>query len=125
MSSSKELRVPLLDHKIVEYFFSLPEKYLINNGNLRYIYRLYAYKIYGIKSSFERKKYISDPQTKLLKNQLFDWAYETLNGSKNIYNEIYDKNEFFKHLMIFKNSQKFNNSNFLWQALCLNRLMND
>ena len=39
MSNSKELRVPLLDHNIVEYFF-LPENYLINNGNLRYIYRL-------------------------------------------------------------------------------------
>ena len=125
MSNSKELRVPLLDHNIVEYFFSLPENYLINNGNLRYIYRLFAYKFFGIKTSFKKKKYISDPQTKLLKNELFDWAYDTLNSSTNLYTEIYNKSEFFKHLMNFKNDKKINNSNFLWQALCLNRLMND
>lgn len=125
MSNSKELRVPLLDHTIVEYFFSFPDNYLINNGNLRYIYRLFAYKYYGIKTSFKKKKYISDPQTKLLKNELFDWAYDTLNSSKNLYTQIYDKNKFFKHLMRFKKDQRFNNSNFLWQALCINRLTND
>tara|TARA_B100001057_G_scaffold399480_1_gene410385 strand:+ start:9859 stop:11763 length:1905 start_codon:yes stop_codon:yes gene_type:complete len=125
MSNSKELRVPLLDHNIVEYFFSLPENYLINNGNLRYIYRLFAYKFFDIKTSFKKKKYTSDPQTKLLKNELFDWAYDTLNSSTNLYTEIYNKKEFFKHLIKFKNNKKLNNSNFLWQALCLNRLMND
>ena len=62
---------------------------------------------------------------KLLKNELFDWAYDTLNNSTNLYTEIYNKNEFFKHLIRFKNDQKINNSNFLWQALCLNRLIND
>ena len=92
---------------------------------MRYIYRLYAHKYFGIKTSFKKKKYISDPQTKLLKNELFDWAYDTLNNSTNLYTEIYNKNEFFKHLINFKNDQKINNSNFLWQALCLNRLIND
>ena len=38
MSNSKELRVPLLDHRLVE-FFNLPSNYKIYDGNLRYIYR--------------------------------------------------------------------------------------
>ena len=39
MSNSKELRVPLLDHRLVEFFFNLPSNYKIYDGNLRYIYR--------------------------------------------------------------------------------------
>ena len=36
MSNGKELRVPLLDHNIVEFCYSLPINYKNNMGNLRY-----------------------------------------------------------------------------------------
>ena len=36
MTNGKELRVPLLDHRLVE-FFHLPSKYKIYNGNKIYL----------------------------------------------------------------------------------------
>lgn len=36
-----ELRLPLLDHRIVEYVFSLPIEYRIRNGWLKWIFRQY------------------------------------------------------------------------------------
>jgi len=42
MAHGKELRVPLLDHNIVSFFFSLENKKLIHNGILRDYYRNFA-----------------------------------------------------------------------------------
>ena len=40
MMHSKELRVPILDKNLVEFFYKLDPKYKIKNGNLRYLYRM-------------------------------------------------------------------------------------
>ena len=40
MAYSKELRVPILDKNVVEFFYNLDSSKIINNGNLRYLYRM-------------------------------------------------------------------------------------
>ena len=39
MYLSKELRVPMLNHELVEFCFNIPSKFKIHNGNLRSFYR--------------------------------------------------------------------------------------
>ena len=123
MSYGKELRVPLLDHNIVSFFYSIENNLKIKDGNMRYLYRKYLKKKFNSDKIFRTKMYISDPQTYWLKNQLFDWMYQKLSDSQNIYHELYDKKLLLEYLVKFKKDRKINNSNSIWQALCLSNLL--
>jgi len=125
MSYGKELRVPLLDHNIVSFFYSIENNLKIKDGNLRYLYRKYLEKKFNYSDIFRRKKYISDPQTYWLKNELFDWMYQKLSDSQNIYHDLYNKKILLEYLGKFKKDTKNNNSNLIWQALCLSNLLKD
>ena len=89
MSYGKELRVPFLDKDVSYFFYNLDNKYKIKNGNLRYLYRKMIKEKFNIKA-FEKKRYISDPQVKWLKSDLFEWAYSILSDKKTFYDGIYD-----------------------------------
>ena len=124
MSHSKELRVPLLDHNIVKFFYELSDNKLIKNGNLRDFYRRYIQKFYPQISTheiFKKKRYVSDPQVKWLKTVLYDWALEKLSSTHLAKAEIYDQKKLIEKFKEFKNSKESNNSNIFWQALCLER----
>ena len=123
MCNGKELRVPLLDHNILNFFYNSQNNLKIKDGNLRYIYRKYLDTKFQNLDSFKIKKYVSDPQTVWLKNELFDWAYQKLNESKDIYNEIYKKDDLLKYFKRFKKDSKLQNSNLIWQALCVSNLL--
>jgi asparagine synthase (glutamine-hydrolysing) len=119
---SKELRVPLLDHRLVEFFYKLDNKYKIQNGHLRYLYRKIFKANVGFGDAFKKKKYIADPQTFWIKNQLFDWAYSILSEKKTFYDGIYNTKKLLKEFQKFKKDFSKNNSNIFWQALCLKRM---
>jgi asparagine synthase (glutamine-hydrolysing) len=121
MMNGKELRVPLLDHRIVNFFYNLDNKYIINSGNLRYLYRKIASQIIGEDEAFIKKKYVTDPQTFWLKNELFDWAYSILSNQKTKYDGIFNTNILLKEFEEFKKNKFYDNSNFYWQAICLKR----
>jgi asparagine synthase (glutamine-hydrolysing) len=122
MAHGKELRVPLLDHNIVEFFFNLDDNQIINNGHLRYFYRKFCEKKLGLKNVFQIKKYVSDPQTVWLKNDLFDWAHEIFSSSNFSCNSLIDQKKLILHFEIFKKNDKLNNSNFFWQIINLEKL---
>ena len=50
MFSSKELRSPLLDHRLVEFCYNIPTYKKINNGNLRDFYRNTVIEKYNLKN---------------------------------------------------------------------------
>lgn len=125
MHHSKELRVPLLDHNIVKFFFELRENQLIKNGNLRDFYRRYIRKYYPQISEdeiYKKKKYVSDPQVKWLKSYLYEWALEKLSSKYLEKSQIYNQKLLVENFKNFKNDKNLNNSNFFWQALCVERL---
>lgn len=122
MSYGKELRVPFLDKDVSYFFYNLDNKYKIKNGNLRYLYRKMIKEKFNIKA-FEKKKYISDPQVKWLKNDLFEWAYSILSDQKTFYDGIYDTKKLLDLFEMFKKDPNWKNSNLFWQALCLKKMI--
>ncbi len=123
MSLSKELRVPLLNHELVEFCFNIPSELKINNGNLRNFYRetvnekfLQKNKL-SIDFSKKKKNYISDPQTKWLKNDLYDWAYSILGDKNTFVSNFFDQNKVLNKFVDFKTNKSLNNSFFFWQLI--------
>ena len=122
MMHSKELRVPILDKNIVEFFYKLDPKYKIKNGNLRYLYRMIFQKKFN-QNGFTKKIYVSDPQVKWLKNELFDWAFQILADKDTYHDGIYNTKNLLNHFENFRKDDSIKNSNMFWQALCLKRML--
>ena len=93
--------VPLLDHKIVEQFFSLPAQLKIKDGNFRYFF----HKIIKKNIHHSSKKTLADNQTILYKKNLNNLVMDILN-SKSFTDEIFDKKkclEMYRHILESKN----------------------
>ena len=120
MAYSKEIRVPILDHNITEYFFGLNNAELIKNGSMRVHYRnLFNDNFSQLKKLLIKKNYVPDPQTKWLKNQLFSWMYDRISYSKFDLDGMINKKKLHRYLNNFKNNPNINNSNFIWKLLNL------
>ena len=122
MAYSKELRVPILDKNVVEFFYNLDSSKIINNGNLRYLYRMLFQKKFK-ENGFEKKKYISDPQIKWLKSDLFDWAYSIMSDMQTFNDGIYNTKKLLTLFEKFRDNDKIQNSNLFWQAICLKKML--
>lgn len=118
MYHSKELRVPLLDHKLLEFCFNIPSKLKIKNGEQRYFYREAFKKIVPEEILRKPKNAVVDPQTKWLTNELKDWVTEIITSntfkSRDIFNEEVIKKEYNNFV-----KNKGNNSFFIWQCINL------
>ena len=80
MAVSLEGRLPFLDHKIVEFAFTLDKK-LINNKNSKYILKELAYR-HVPKTLLDRPKSgFGVPLADWLRNDLRDWAESLLSES--------------------------------------------
>jgi len=125
MAYGIELRVPLLDHNIVKFFYNLDEDFLIKNGNMRYLYRRYLEKFYpeiDQKIIFTKKKYVSDPQVFWLKDELFEWALDRISSKFLEKTNLYNQEKLIGYFKDFKTNKNLNNSNIFWQAICLEKL---
>lgn len=125
MSEGVEARVPLLDHKLVEFAFNLPNKYKFHKLNSRYIFK----NLFDKKNNFEfSKRSIADPQKLWLKTSLKEFFIDNISSSdfkklkyfdqRNIKKEFLNfcKNEnypttfnFFQILSFYRFHQKFKN----------------
>lgn len=78
MSASLEARAPLLDHRLFEFSWSLPDNMLLNGGITKKIFREVSYQF--IPESFLRgpKMGFSVPLGQWLGGPLRDWAEELL-----------------------------------------------
>lgn len=82
MGVSLETRLPLLDHRLIEFAWQLPLKMKYRNGLGKWILRQVLYK-YVPKPLFERPKSgFSIPIDTWLKGPLREWAEELLNETR-------------------------------------------
>lgn len=78
MAVSLEVRVPLLDHRIVEFAWSLPRHMQVRNGQSKWLLRQLLYQ-YVPRELVERPKTgFSLPLDSWLRGSLRDWAEELL-----------------------------------------------
>ncbi len=82
MANSLETRVPLLDHRIVEYSLSLPHKLKTGSGHEKWVLRQLLYKYVPQKLVDRPKKGFSMPLGQWLKGPLRGWAEDLLNPEK-------------------------------------------
>ena len=118
MQHSCELRVPFLDHRLLNFSLSLLDQFLINNemniGKL--IIRNLLSKYIGNEFAFSKKRYIQTNQTQLLVNQLNNLLKNTLLTDRFFSRNIVDPYKFKNHIKII-NEKNLNNSYYLWRLL--------
>lgn len=78
MATSLETRVPILDHRVFEFAWSLKPKHRIRNNQSKWLLRQVLYR-YVPKELIERpKKGFGVPIDSWLRNELKDWAQDLL-----------------------------------------------
>ena len=115
MSRSVGLRVPFLDHKIVEYAFDIDQSFLIKEGKTKYLIREICSNLLDIPLN-EGKRSVQTPQREYLSGKFLSFIdEEIIKKESNLHNWI--DIEAFTHLI---NEAKINmpkNSNPLWQLI--------
>jgi len=110
MASSLETRVPLLDHRVVQFALSLPVNYKIQNGTDKWVLRQVLYK-HVPKHLIERPKMgFAVPLEDWLRGPLKDWGAALLDPRK------IKEGGFFDADFITKKWQEFQSGKRNWQG---------
>jgi asparagine synthase (glutamine-hydrolysing) len=72
MARSKELRVPFLDHRLVEFGFSVPSRYLLSGGRTKSLFRKIARRWIPGEVANAEKRSVQSPQREWLAT---DWRH--------------------------------------------------
>jgi len=114
MMHSRELRIPFLDHRLVEYSFKVASSHLICNGQHKYLLRRMAREFIPESVLKAPKRPLHTPQREWLANELSGFVGDLIHSRK--FRELgwFDLKEVDKEWVNFKNS-KADNSFFVWQ----------
>ena len=109
MSQSIENRTPLIDHKLIEYMFSIKSENFMKNGLTKYVLRNY------ISNSFKKKiinRKIGRPgSSQIIFNKVYKEKFIDLINSRNILQNYLDKKKILKSLEK-SNLDKYESLNF-------------
>ncbi len=79
MANSIEVRMPFLDHRVVEYIFALPDDDLIKNRYTKYILRHSMDGILDKKVCWRKDKIgFNSPVSQMLSSELKEWVLDTI-----------------------------------------------
>ncbi len=121
MRYSIETRLPLLDHELVQKFFSLPTKYKFIKGYQRMVLKNFSKSKLNQKIIFKNKRTIADPQSYWLKTNLKNYVQDILNSRFAKEDEIINSDKLLELFKKLFSSKKHYNSFFLFQ--CLNYIV--
>lgn len=114
MASGIELRVPFLDHRIVEFAFKLPNHLKIQNGQGKFILRHMAQQSLPETLTSQHKISVVTPQTPWLKKELKSWVLDIINSSSFKTRGLFDPKMVESTYTQFQNIEH-DNSFFVWQ----------
>lgn len=119
MAFGRELRLPYLDHRLVEFCFNLPRKYKISNGQHKILIRTAMKEIIPHVFKQKEKKAFGAIQTEWLRNKFKYEVYSVLEDRQ------FKTLPYWDHSVLKEEVDKFyegkgDNSFFIWQFLNLN-----
>jgi asparagine synthase (glutamine-hydrolysing) len=117
MHNSIEARVPLLDHKLVEYSLQIPSKFKFLNNQQRIIMKYPIKKFIDKQVLYQNKRTIADPQTIWLKTVLKDFFYDTINSSSFNYHGVFKKKNLINYYEKLLKQKTHFNSFLIFQVL--------
>jgi len=106
MAHSLEARVPFLDHRILEFTMSIPEKEKVPNSEPKYILKKAVEGILPNDIIYRKKMGFAAPVDNWMKNQWYDYAKDRLNNSEFIRLGILNQNFVNGMLMRHKHGKK-------------------
>ena len=118
MAASIELRVPFLDHRLVEYAATLPSRYKIRNGTTKYILKEVMRRKLPAGIVRRRKMGFPTPLEIMFREDLFDYARDTL-SSVTARNRGYFDPCVVDRLLLDHRAGKAANHREIWQLLVL------
>jgi asparagine synthase (glutamine-hydrolysing) len=80
MAVSLEVRVPLLDHKVVEFVSRIPSKIRVKGGELKHVFRRAMKGIVPDEILARKKKGFSIPQTRWLEDGMLKDGRDGMRG---------------------------------------------
>lgn len=92
MANSIELRVPLLDHKLIEFAASLPGKYKVRGLTTKYIAKKSLAGRIPDEILYRKKTGFPVPYGSWLRRELKDWVWALLLDSKTVSRGYFNKN---------------------------------
>ncbi len=116
MAASLETRVPLLDHKIVEFLFQLPGDLKLRGMTTKWIFKKTMERILPRENIYRRKEGFSIPIKHWLRHELKDLMLDTL-SEKRIQDAGYFRYSSLKRMIDLHLSGKANYSHQLWALL--------
>jgi asparagine synthase (glutamine-hydrolysing) len=115
MASALEIRVPLLDHVLVEFLASLPGDWKLNKMTTKYIFRAALEGLLPDKIVHRGKQGYSLPVKHLLRGELRDYMVERLHDST-VLRETMDM-ACIDRLIAEHDARKHNHNHILWALL--------
>jgi len=119
MARGCELRVPLLDHRLVEFAFSLPSSYKISRGEQRRFLRDATRRIFPVPHVDKPKRAVVDPQREWLRGPLAGWVEDVISSERFRTRGIFDIPRVKSAFDVYKSTAGEINSVSVWQWLSI------
>ncbi len=124
MANSVESRVPFLDHRIVDFVYSLPSNYKIKNGETKYLLNEILREKFNYKAKVQTKHYVATPQREWLKDKnIMKNILEIVRHGHLNENKIINFDKFYSDYQSYSKQEKLGNSFFVWKIINLEFLM--